>query len=347
MALSAEPGAVSRKRPVVMADVAKLAGVSLQTVSRVVNESPNVSDATRTRVEEAMRKLGYRPNSVARALVTGRSKTLGVVGFDMALYGPATTLDAIEQAASAADYFLSIAYLQALTPAAVATAVDRLHKQGVDGVVVLAPQEAAVQALLHLPHEIPLVAVEAAMAETVPTVAIDQVEGARLATRHLLELGHETVWTIAGPNDWLEARQRVEGWRTVLESAGRPTPPVLVGDWSAGSGYALGQELAARADVSAVFVGNDQMALGLLRAMHEAGRRVPEDISVVGFDDIPESAYFTPPLTTVRQNFTELGRRSLLALLAQMELGRRTPGRETVAPELVVRMSTGPAMRTT
>ena len=337
MSSTANKGA--RPRAVVMADVAKLAGVSLQTVSRVINDSPHVRAATRERVQEAMRKLEYRPNPVARALVTGRSRTLGVVSFDTTLYGPASTLFGIERAAHEADYFVSIVSLRSLTRSSVVSAVERLRDQGVDGILVVAPQESATQALLHLPEDVPVVAAEAGPGDSVPLVAVDQVEGARLATAHLLELGHKTVWHISGPVDWLEAQDRVNGWRQTLEAAGVAAPPVLVGDWSARAGHELGRELAERDDVTAVFVANDQMALGLLRTLHETGRRIPGDISVVGFDDIPEAEYFTPPLTTVRQNFNEMGRRSLLLLLEQIESGVRAPRRETVPPELIVRAS--------
>jgi DNA-binding LacI/PurR family transcriptional regulator len=332
-----------RPRAVVMADVAKLAGVSLQTVSRVINDSPHVRAETRVRVQDAMRKLEYRPNPVARALVTGRSRTLGVVSFDTTLYGPASTLFGIERAAHEADYFVSIVSLRSLTSASVVSAVERLRDQGVDGILVVAPQESATQALLHLPEDVPVVAAEAGPDDSVPLVAVDQVEGARLATQHLLELGHKTVWHISGPSDWLEAEDRVNGWRQTLDAVGASAPPVLVGDWSARAGHELGRQLVERDDVTAVFVANDQMALGLLRTLHEAGRRIPGDISVVGFDDIPEAAYFTPPLTTVRQNFNEMGRRSLLLLLEQIESGVRVPRRETVPPELIVRASTAAA----
>ena len=323
-----------------MADVAKLAGVSLQTVSRVINDSPHVRADTRERVQDAMRKLEYRPNPVARALVTGRSRTLGVVSFDTTLHGPASTLFGIERAAHEADYFVSIVSLRSLASSSVVSAVERLRDQGVDGILVIAPQESATSALLHLPEDVPVVAAEAGPDDSVPLVAVDQFEGAQMATSHLLELGHRTVWHISGPVDWLEAQDRMRGWRSTLEAAGALAPAVLHGDWSAGAGDELGRDLAANPDVTAVFVANDQMALGLLRALHEAGRRIPGDISVVGFDDIPEAEYFTPPLTTVRQNFNEMGRRSLLLLLEQIESGVREARRETVAPELIVRAST-------
>jgi DNA-binding LacI/PurR family transcriptional regulator len=325
-----------------MADVAKLAGVSHQTVSRVLHDSPHVRSDTRERVLEAMRKLEYRPNTVARALVMGRSRTLGVVSFDTTLYGPASTLFGIERAAHDAGYFVSIISLKSLDRASVVSAVERLRDQGVDGIVVTAPQESAASAVTHLPGGVPIVAVEAGPHDAVPLVEVDQVMGARVATRHLLDQGHRTVWHISGPADWLEAQDRVAGWRATLEEAGAPPPPVLVGDWSARSGYELGQRLATTAGVTAAFVANDQMALGVLRSLSEAGRRVPQDISIVGFDDIPEAAYFTPPLTTVRQDFNEMGRLSLVVLLDQIEGGTSGPFRTTVTPELVVRASTGP-----
>jgi DNA-binding LacI/PurR family transcriptional regulator len=322
-----------------MSDVARLAGVSHQTVSRVINDSRHVRAETRERVEIAMRQLDYRPNSVARALVTGRSHTLGVVSFDTTLYGPASTLYGIERAAHEAGYFITIASLEALDRPSVLDAIERLRVQGVDGILVIAPQEGGARALMQAPAGVPLVALEAGPRDVVPLASVDQVAGARLATEHLLALGHRTVWHVAGPPDWLEAQDRIRGWRAALEAAGLPAPPPLPGDWSARSGYALGQLLGP---AGAVFVGNDQMALGVLRALHELGRRIPEDISVVGFDDIPEAAYFTPPLTTVRQRFDEIGRRALALLLEQIEDGTRSAG-ETVAPEFVVRASTGGA----
>ncbi len=330
----------SRRRTPVMADVAKLAGVSHQTVSRVLNGSPQVRAATRERVLVAMRELDYRPNPAARALVTGRSKTLGVVSFDTTLFGPASTLYSIERAAHDAGYFITIVSLEALDRASVLSAVERLRIQGVDGILVIAPLEGAGEALVALPRDLPLVAVEAGPADALPVVAVDQFAGAVLATRHLLELGHPTVAHIAGRPDFLEAAQRIDGWRSTLEAAGADVSPVLVGDWSPGSGYELGRQLVGKA--SAIFVANDQMALGLLRKLHEAGREVPRDLSVVGFDDIPEAAYFTPPLTTIRQDFAELGRRCLHILLGRIE-GEAANARVVVAPELVVRESTGAA----
>jgi len=328
-----------------MADVAKLAGVSHQTVSRVINDSTHVRPETKQRVLAAMRQLEYRPNPAARALVTGRSGTLGVVSFDTTLYGPGSTLFAIEQAAHAAGYFITIVSLLALDRNSVLGAVERLRVQGVDGILVITPQEGAADALVNLPAGIPLVAVEAGRPNSVPLVAVDQFAGAVNATQLLLDLGHETVWHVSGPREFLEAQQRVDGWRATLEAAGAHVPPVLVGDWSPASGYRVGLQLAGDLEVTAIFVANDQMALGVLRALHERGREIPREVSIVGFDDIPEAQYFTPPLTTVRQDFGEMGRSSLRLLLELIQDTGQQPQRVTIAPELVVRRSTAPALR--
>ncbi len=338
----AEPPTRAR-RAAVMADVGRLAGVSHQTVSRVINGSRHVSPATRERVLEAMRELEYRPNSIARALVTGRSRTLGVVSFDTTLYGPASTLFGIERAAHQAGYFIIIASLRALDRASVVEAVDRLRLQGVEGILVIVSEQAAAEALLAVQIDVPLVAVEAGPDRGIPVVAVDQHLGATMATRHLLDLGHETVHHITGPPASLEAQLRTEGWRATLRACGATVPAPLVGDWSARTGYHLGCRLARERDVTAVFVANDQMALGLLRAMHEAGRGIPDELSVVGFDDIPEAPYFTPPLTTVRQDFGEVGSRSLRVLVDTISSradGSALPAGSLIAPEFVLRAST-------
>jgi len=323
-----------------MTDVAKVAGVSYQTVSRVLHDSPHVRRNTRERVLSAIRQLDYHPNSVAQALVTGRSRTLGVVGFDTTLYGPASTLFGIEEAAHAADYAISIVSLKSLNRNLVLEGVERLRRQGVDGIVVMAPRKSALNALLHLPAAVPIVAVEAGPDDTVPVVAVDQFGGATAATRHLLDLGHRTVWHIAGPSGWLEAEQRLDGWRSTLQAAGAHVPAPLRGDWGARSGYEAGQRLVTIPGVTAVFVANDQMALGLLSFLHEVGRQAPDDLSIVGFDDIPEAAYFTPPLTTVRQDFAEVGRRCLHMLLTRIESRAPAASRVVIPTELVVRGST-------
>jgi DNA-binding LacI/PurR family transcriptional regulator len=325
-----------------MRDVALLAGVSHQTVSRVLNGHPNVRPETRTRVLDAMQALNYRRNLAARALVTRRSHTLGLIAFETTLFGPASMLYGIEQAARAEGYFVSVASVRTLERKPVLEAIDRLREQSVEGIVAIAPKNTVAQALGQVPAGMAVVSVGGADDESVPTVRIDNTAGAALATRHLLDLGHATVHHIAGPRDWPEAHERTEGWRDTLYAAGAIVPAVHPGDWSARSGYTAGRILAADPDVTAIFCGNDHMALGALRALHEAGRAVPDEVSVVGFDDVPESAYFMPPLTTVRQDFAELGRRGIKLLIGQINSGSRE-GRARVVqdPELVTRASTG------
>jgi DNA-binding LacI/PurR family transcriptional regulator len=333
-----------------MADVAARAGVSHQTVSRVINRHPSVAPLTRARVEQAIAELGYRPNIAARALVTGSTRTIGLVTVNINQYGPAQTMIGLERAARAAGYSLSVAILDHPTAEAMRDAVDSFVAQSVDAVVALSTYDDAAAALSAIVSPVPLVTVQAGAGEDRPAVGVDQEAGARLATRHLLSLGHRTVHHVAGPEASQEARGRVVGWRAELVAAGAPVPELLRGDWTPSSGYAAGKELAARmraegGGVTAVFLGNDQMALGLLTALHEEGLSVPGDVSVVGFDDLPEAPYFSPPLTTVRQDFAELGRRGVQLLLARLR------GEElhldAVPPELLVRSSTGPAPRST
>jgi DNA-binding LacI/PurR family transcriptional regulator len=333
------PSEGSGRRPAVMADVARLAGVSHMTVSRVINDHPAVSKATRERVLAAMAEVSYRPNIAARTLVTGRTRRLGVISVDATLYGPASVLVAIERAARDAGYAVSIANVPAVDGGSLSDAVDFLTSQAVDGIIAITPHTAMMAALRYVPLGVPTVAVEGGKG-TVPTVAVDQYLGAVQATRHLLALGHATVAHISGPLQWYEAHERERGWRDALVAEGREVLEVVRGDWSARSGYEAAGRFIGQPGLSALFVANDQMALGVLRALHEAKISVPDVISVVGFDDIPEAAYFTPPLTTLRQDFGEVGRQGLDLLLEQVEGAPRSRRRSVVPPDLVIREST-------
>ncbi|GAA3229396.1 LacI family DNA-binding transcriptional regulator [Actinocorallia longicatena] len=336
-------GRTAERRPAVMDDVAELAGVSAMTVSRVLNSPEKVRPATRARVLAAVRELDYRPNLAARVLVTGRSGVLGVVSFDTTLYGPASTLYGIERAAREHDYVISIVSLSALNRKSIGEGVDRLRGQNVDGIIIVAPHESAAEGLRDLPPELPIVVVGAAEDLPFPLASVDHQAGAVRATRHLLSLGHETVRHLAGPANWVDAHARVTGWHEALTAEGREIPEILIGDWSAQSGYQLGKLIARDPELTAVFAANDAMALGLLRALREAGRGVPGEVSVVGFDDVPESPYFSPPLTTVRQNFGDIGHRAFKLMLDRIGSpaadGARP--RRIIEPELVVRESTG------
>ncbi|MEE6258712.1 LacI family DNA-binding transcriptional regulator [Plantactinospora sonchi] len=322
-----------------MTDVARLAGVSHQTVSRVLNGHPNVREQTRLRVQAAIAELGYRPNRAARALVTGRSQVIGVVAQNTTLYGPASLLAAFEQAAAEAGFAVSVGSVRSLDHRSISAAVERHLAHRVAGIVVIAPVESAGEALERLPKDVPLVTVDGDPCRPVPLVTVDQVAGARAATRHLLDAGHRTVWHVSGPADWFDSAGRIEGWRNELLAAGVEVPPVMPADWSAASGYRCGQLLARMPEVTAVFTANDHLALGVLRALSEYGRRVPEEVSLVGFDDVPEAAYFIPPLTTVRPDFAAVAEASLGLLLTQIESGAADTLRRTIAPTLIARAS--------
>ncbi|MFF4033827.1 LacI family DNA-binding transcriptional regulator [Streptomyces sviceus] len=324
-------------------DVARLAGVSQKTVSRVFNGERYVSAEVRERVLRAAEGLGYRLNGAARALASGRTRSIGVVTLGTALYGPASLLICIERAARDAGYALRVVNTLEGDPAGVAGAVESLLEQGVDGIVVSEPID---EGSVSLSVDIPVLVLGAPAAFGGPRAVAAGVGAeslARAATEHLLDLGHMTVHHLAGPQKWFAARDRLQGWRAALAAREREQPPVIEGDWSASSGYTAGHELAAAGDVTAVFAANDDMAVGLIRALLEAGLRVPQDVSVVGFDDIPVSAYVTPPLTTVRQPFDAVAREGLRLLVQAIEKPDAEPAPAGDPPvELVVRASTAP-----
>jgi DNA-binding LacI/PurR family transcriptional regulator len=325
-----------------MTDVARLAGVSHQTVSRVLNGHPNVREQTRLRVRAAIAELGYRPNKAARALVTGRSQLIGVIAQNSTLYGPASLLAAFELAAAEAGFSVSLRRVKVLDRTSIAQAVEHHRDQRVAGIVAIAPTASASEALGDVPAGVPLVTVDGDPERTTPLVTVDQAAGAFSATRHLLDAGHATVWHVSGPPDWFDSAGRVRGWQQALDAAGAEVPPLVSADWSAAAGYRSGQMLARMPEVTAVFAANDHLALGILRAMSERGRRVPHDVSVVGFDDVPEAAYFIPPLTTVRPDFDAVARETLGLLLAQVTDGDVSVSQRTIAPALVQRDSVAP-----
>ncbi len=319
-------------------DVARLAGVSYQTVSRVLNDSPSIKPSTRQRVLDIIQEVGYRPNAAARALVTSRSRTIGVLAAHMAHYGPATSVTAIEEAAREAGYRLSITNISTTDYPSIRSALDYLMSQSIEALVVIAPQVRVFDAIRELSIGVPFVTLESSGRDNGHSMSVDQVLGARLATRHLIEQGHTEIMHISGPQDWIEAEARMQGYlQEVTEAEVRTRAPIL-GDWTASFGYRAGLELLRFRDFTAVFAGNDQMALGFIHACRELGVDVPGDVSVVGFDDIPEAAHFFPPLTTVRQNFTEIGRRSIELLLGELRGGGHADS-QLIAPELVVRQS--------
>lgn len=335
------PVAAGRGRPgPSIADVALLAGVSAQTVSRVSTGAEHVRPATRERVRAAMDQLGYSPNHAARALRYGSFGTIGLIAHRLARTGESRTVEAVVEAARAEGYTVSLVDVQHPGSDDVTAAVARLSHQSIDGLVIIRA-ETATPVTLALPHRMPVVVSDSRFVGHHPAVGADQVTGTHLAVAHLLDLGHRTVHHLGGPADSAPAQLRADAWRQHLVGAGRAVPEVVRGDWSARSGYAVARRLAEDPDVTAVFCANDEMAAGLVRALHERGRRVPADISVVGFDDIPLAEFLWPPLTTVRQDFHLIGRQLVDLLLRQIR-GRAelTDHRIVVPTHLVVRAST-------
>lgn len=325
-----------------MVDVARLAGVSQQTVSRVVNGHSNVSPDIRARVEAAMAQLRYRRNSAARALATSRSMNLGVLSYALSVHGPALALFGIAEEARRNGYSTSLVSIAEVEQASIRAGLDSLVDGGVDAIVVLAPMTAATEVLQRLDTDVPVVRFEQGAPAGPATISIDERLGAQLATRHLLDLGHKTVHFIGGPTGWMASEARRRGWQTELALAGRTIPAVFESeDWTAESGYRAGLEIAADPSITAVLAINDVMALGAMKALHDRGISVPDDVSVVGFDDRDESAFFQPALTTVRLDFTEVGRLAVESVLRALR-GETLATIPLIRPELKVRDSTSP-----
>jgi DNA-binding LacI/PurR family transcriptional regulator len=272
-----------------------------------------------------------------------RSRTIGVLSFDPSPYGKASLLSGIQDATRENDYCVIIADLRMPGRRSRRDGVRWLRRLAVDGILVLAPPCDALEMLAETSLEVPLVAIGALPQDVVSAVTTDHYAGAVAATRHLLELGHHSVFHIAGHLDAHEPGSRLAGWRDTLLAAGAEVHAAMAGDGSPERGYELGRRLAARRDVTAIFAASDQMALGVLRALSEARRRVPEDVSVVGFGGMPEGEFFSPPLTTIRQNFTEMGRRGAELLRSEIEAGRLGRVHETIPAELILRASTASA----
>ncbi len=340
LAMTVEGGGSSARPPRApnIRDVARAAGVSHQTVSRVINGHPALRDSTRQRVLQAMEELRFRPNRAARALVTSESRTIGALVSSGAEYGPSASLRAVETAADEAGYVVETAHIDHADRASIEAALDRMVGHAVEGLVILAPQSRTLEVIEQLSIRIPFVTVHSLHSED-HRMSVDQLAGARLATRHLLELGHRRVVHVPGPEGWVETDARRQGYREEMTAWGLEPVVVPAGAWTADSGYRAGLGLRGTREFSAVFSGNDHIALGLVHAFAEAGLDVPGDVSVVGFDDVPEAAHFLPPLTTVRQDFPELGRRCIAVLLAELR-GEQPVRPGDVEPVLVVRGST-------
>ncbi|MDL5351664.1 substrate-binding domain-containing protein [Microbacterium sp. zg-YB36] len=335
------PRRTSGDRAPSQVDVARVAGVSTQTVSRVIAGQANVRPETAHRVMAAVEATGYRLHAAAASLASGRTRMLGVISVSTARYSTSAILLGVEAVAAQEGYAVTSASVpQHSPPSAFVEAFDRLERQGAEGIVLLAPVGFLPDALGNRTDRTPTVGHRQADGQGVDAL-INQRAIARAATEHLLDLGHETVWHVSGDEFWQESVARREEWEQVLRERGITPPPVIPGDWSPESGYRAGRTIAVIPGVTAVFVSSDEMAFGMVRALHEAGRSVPGDVSVVSVDDIALAAFATPALTTVRQPFEQVGRTAaerVIALIEEREPLTTTP----VAPELIVRASAAP-----
>ncbi len=331
-------------RRVTLNDVARQSGVSYQTVSRVVNNHPYVAEATRQRVLKVIQELGYYPNKAAKSLATQRSHTIAIISYGMAYYGPSQMLINIESAAKNAGYDLIFSMVSHPTSEDFRAAFDSLAGWQVDGVVAITPVTGCSSDELHsLLGDTPLVQIDTCLGQNAPSIVIDQGYGSALITRHLLELGHTQIAAISGPLNWYGAQARHTAWQQTLHDAGIAPGPSLEGDWTSASGYhAALALLEGREPFTALVAGNDQMALGAIRALRQRGRRVPQDISITGFDNIPEAAYFDPPLTTVWQDFSMVGQRSVEMLIERIREPLGSPEQRVLYPRLLIRESTIP-----
>ncbi|MGC4174234.1 LacI family DNA-binding transcriptional regulator [Demequina sp.] len=320
-------------------DVARLAGVSHQTVSRVLNGLPNVRPATKERVEQAIAQLRYSPSPAARALVTRRTRTIGLITPGISDHGPVSIAMHFNLAARLARYSVDTVSQVDSDPETVRTAVEGLLRQRVDAIVAVVTDFGVLELVRGLDITIPLVASASTARRSPRVVSIDQYRGARAAVRHLAELGHTRIHHLTGPNAATDSAERIRGWRDELSAHRLEAPDPIAGNWTAESGYRVGLTLDLEPG-AAVFASNDLSALGLLSALRERGLRVPEDVSVVGFDDVPEAAFFYPPLTTVRQDFAALGRQLMQKVLLALEEGDMETMDTPLPTELIVRAST-------
>ncbi len=340
---------MTSKKRVTIKDVARVAGVSTQTVSRVINNRPNVSAETRLQVQEVISQLGYAPNIIARSLSRGRSDTLGVVGFGLEYYGSSSVLTGIEEKSSELGFSVLLSLMDNSQPERVDEILRELLSHQVEGIIWAIPGIG--DALKGLPEKferisVPVVFLNKDKVDSDTVVAMDNRSGGKLATKHLLEQGYKKVATITGPSNWWEARQRELGWREAMREAGFDNLDELCmeGDWNAPSGEVKFHSLYAQfPDIDAVFVGNDQMALGVLKAARRLGLRIPEDLGVIGFDDIPEAAYFYPSLSTVHQDVRALGAMAVEKLCDLIQNPKHVQNvdqeRTWIKPRLIVRKS--------
>ncbi|HSO68717.1 MAG TPA: LacI family DNA-binding transcriptional regulator [Arachnia sp.] len=328
-----------------MADVGRLAGVSAQTVSRYFTGSGYVGTETRARIEDAIEQLGYTLNQSARNLRANSTRSIGVLLSGPSLYGAWTVMSGLNLAAQSSEYGLVTSPVEFVSddphvPQATHWALERLLMARVDGIIISSSYLGIEDLLERVWEKVPVVMLSGRAWPNADSATVDSFEAGRLATEHLLELGHRRILHLAGPQNTSEGYERERGYRDALTRAGVEALPVVSGDWSAESGEARGLEVDPHS-FSAVFSGNDQMALGFLAALRRRGRTAPQDFSVVGVDDMPDARYFTPPLTSMYMDFAALGRAGFEMIIERIRTGERVP-RRVIRPRLVVRESTAP-----
>ncbi len=320
-------------------DVARLAKVSHQTVSRVINNNSSIRPETKTRVLKAMEALDYRPNQAARALASSKTKMIGILASDTDFTGPASMVHEMERAAREQGYFVVSCGIDPTDNQSVREGIDHLQRLGIEGLAIVTPHANAVEYVRANVSGIPVVTLDSMYRMDELAVSVDNFAGGVTATQHLLDLGHKEIVHISGPKDWFESTTRAAGYTSTMINANL-VPRVIDGDWEISTGYRIGSEVNfLEKGITAVFIANDRMALGFLHAMRQRGVSVPEQLSVVGFDDLEESQYAYPPLTTVRQDFRALGERAMQLLLLEIK-GTAYKKLDRLVPELVVRSST-------
>jgi DNA-binding LacI/PurR family transcriptional regulator len=320
-------------------DVAKLAGVSHQTVSRVLNNHPSLKPATREKVEKAITDLSYHPNQAARQLVTSRSRLIGVLIAEADLYGPASILNAMEKVARREGYALISIAVSADSPESWREAIDQLRNLAIDGVITIALPGEIVKEIEGSLDGAVIVIVDSEPSKKFDVVNMDNIYGATIATQYLIDAGHTEILHVTGPQKAYEANMRQRGYEMTMKDAGLK-PEVIVGDWSIATGYEVGKKVALKkTKPTAIFCGNDHLALGMIKAFSEEGISVPGDISIIGFDNIPEASYLIPALTTVGQNFDELGNNAIEKMLLQLRSASKKEA-VMIKPALVLRSST-------
>ena len=330
--------AITQRQPNIY-DVARMANVSHQTVSRVLNNNSSIRPETKSRVLKAMETLGYRPNQAARALASAKTKMLGILSSDTDFTGPASMVHEMEVAARARGYFVVSCGVDPTNLASVQGGIEHLMNLGVEGLAIVTPHADAVEYVRQQVVAIPVVSLDSMYHMDELAVSVDNFAGAVAATEHLIELGHRNIVHISGPKNWYESSTRAAGYTSTMLNA-RLTPQIIEGDWEIQTGHRIAMELSIESlGITAIFVANDRMALGVLSAMRKRRVLVPERISVIGFDDLPEAAYYWPPLSTVKQDFRLLGERAMMLLMQEL-VGKSVKKVDRLIPQLIVRDST-------